>query len=92
MLAGDYAASTHAGGSGTAASSLGIAQYNGGTFAGFNGMALAGTWTLKIWDQASGDTGAVGDWAFNVTATPEPGTMAALGLGAVALIRRRRSN
>ena len=88
---GDYARSTHAL-VGAANSSLGVVQYNANTYSTFNGATLAGNWTLKIWDQASGDTGAVGDWAFNVTATPEPGTMAALGLGAVALIRRRRSN
>ena len=76
-----------------------MSSYGGGTasgartsFSGFAGSALAGNYQLQISDFEAGDTGALGSWSFNVTpqAVPEPTTMAALGLGAVALVRRRR--
>lgn len=56
----------------------------------FNGSNLAGTWTLLINDNAGGDTGDFGGWTFNTSPVPEPATMAVLGLGAAALLRRRR--
>jgi hypothetical protein len=49
-------------------------------------------WTLTIVDRAGGDTGSISGWSAEgtYTAVPEPASMAVLGLGAAALIRRRR--
>jgi|CXWL01.1.fsa_nt_gi hypothetical protein len=47
--------------------------------------------TLTIIDQAGADIGGIQSWTLGYTAVPEPASMAALGLGVVALIRRRRS-
>jgi len=48
-----------------------------------------GTWKLTITDLAGGDTGTLVSASLNLK--PEPATMALLGLGALALIRRRRA-
>ncbi len=61
------------------------------SFAGLSNQA-AGDWTLTITDNAAGDTGALVEWEFDATPVPEPGTMIALGLGAAAMIRRRRNS
>jgi hypothetical protein len=61
-------------------------------FTSFNGTA-PGDWILTIKDLASGDTGqgnTFDGWTINANPVPEPATMAALGLGALALIRRKR--
>ncbi len=50
----------------------------------------AGTWTLNAADAAGGDTGAFDSVSLNFAATPEPASMAVLGLGVVAFLRRRR--
>lgn len=86
---GDYARSTHFLGAGAGNSGNGTPQYNGGLFANFAGLALNGDWRLFLTDNAGGDVGDVTSWSFDVTPTPEPGTMAVLGLGALALMRRR---
>lgn len=51
----------------------------------------AGTWTLRIYDWAAGDTGALGGWTLNYTAVPAPGAIALLGLAGLVGSRRRRS-
>ncbi|MFQ3677838.1 MAG: PEP-CTERM sorting domain-containing protein, partial [Fimbriimonadaceae bacterium] len=48
-----------------------------------------GVFTLTIRDLAGGDVGAFD--GFEIEAVPEPATLAALGLGAFAVMRRRRS-
>ena len=64
------------------------------TFTGINGPNAAnGDYVLASWDA----TGGTGEGAYGIALTgttycvPEPGTIAALGLGALVLIRRRRS-
>ncbi len=50
---------------------------------------LNGTWTLRLSDWASGDTGTVS--AASITIVPAPGALALLGLGGFAAARRRRA-
>ncbi|MBI5707518.1 MAG: PEP-CTERM sorting domain-containing protein [Armatimonadetes bacterium] len=87
---GDYARSTHAAGAGAGNSSNGTAQYNAGTFASFTGLAMNGDWNLKVVDNAGGDVGDVVSWSFDATPTPEPASLAVLGLGAAVLLRRKQ--
>ncbi len=47
-----------------------------------------GTWRLNISDQGGGDTGVL--TSASLTLKPEPSTLALVGLGVVALIRRRK--
>ncbi len=47
-----------------------------------------GTWRLTVSDGAAGDTGVL--TSATLTLKPEPSTLALLGLGVVALIRRRK--
>jgi len=61
------------------------------SFSVFNGQNGNGNWVLNAQDFAAGDDGAFTGWTVHINAVPEPATMAVLGLGAVALMRRRRN-
>jgi len=64
----------------------------------FNGISAAGTWRLSLQDSAAGDVGTLGSWTLNLeledaqNGIPEPATFAvsALGLIAIAALRRKR--
>lgn len=88
---GDYARSSHAGGAAILAD-RGVALYDADDYTVFGGDGIDGSWTLRISDHAGGDTGTVGSWSFDADyrAVPEPATMAVLGMGVAALLRRRR--
>jgi subtilisin-like proprotein convertase family protein len=62
------------------------------SFAPYNGTSGLGTWRLFIEDFVGGDSGSIGsvDLIINTNPVPEPATMAVLGLGALALLRKRR--
>jgi hypothetical protein len=68
----------------------GLPAINNNPFSIYNGTSPNGVWTLNVRDWASADTGVLASWSFTTTPVPEPGTMAVLGLGALALLRRRR--
>lgn len=55
----------------------------------FVGDNLNGLWRLTARDDAGGDTGSIGSWSLDITSIPEPTSLGLLGLGALALLRRR---
>jgi hypothetical protein len=62
----------------------GFSKYNGGS---------GGTdaWILVVIDDSVGDQGGLGSWTLRGTYVPEPVTLSLLALGALTLLRRRRS-
>lgn len=62
--------------------------YDVSTFVGTGNRTLE---FLTTTDSSSACSAFVDNVSINATVAPEPGTMAALGLGAMALIRRRRA-
>ncbi|MBL9148310.1 MAG: proprotein convertase P-domain-containing protein [Phycisphaerae bacterium] len=55
----------------------------------FAGKSLAGTWTLTISDNASFDTGSLGEWCLDVAVVPAPGAAALFALVGLGGRRRR---
>ena len=67
----------------------------GTTLKNYIGMSAAngnGQWKLFIQDFVAGDAGAVQDIQLRINTVPEPASIAVLGLGAIALVRRRKRN
>ncbi|MEW5684436.1 MAG: PEPxxWA-CTERM sorting domain-containing protein [Pseudomonadota bacterium] len=65
----------------------------------FNGRSAAGTWTLRIVDDAGADAGQLGAWKLTLSGAPSPGgvpepstwamMIAGFGLAGAAMRRRR---
>lgn len=56
----------------------------------YSGVGGSGTWSLFVTDSAGGDTGGFDVVTLTFTPVPEPASLAILGLGALALLRRRK--
>jgi MYXO-CTERM domain-containing protein len=67
----------------------GAGTYNANAFPA--GGFAAGTWNILVNDDAGGDISSVGNFTMNYTAVPAPGALALLGLGGLAVTRRRRA-
>ena len=76
-VAGDGGAGLDWRGSSPAITPTGLATHDGSLFTSNSGTSWSNSATLNTYE-------------INATAVPEPATMAALGLGAAAVIRRRR--
>jgi hypothetical protein len=56
----------------------------------FAGASAGGPWTLSVVDRFTGDIGRLNSFELNFTVVPTPGAAALLGLGGLAMARRRR--
>lgn len=63
----------------------------GTTLSVFDGSNGNGTWSMYIMDDASIDAGTLRQAQLHIAAVPEPATMTALAVGALALLRRKKA-
>jgi hypothetical protein len=67
-------------------SGLGVSYTpDGGSLASFNGLNPNGTWTLLFADLSAGDQSTVTSWSLDITAVPEPTSVALVIFGGLAL-------
>jgi len=59
--------------------------------ASFDGSNPNGTWTLFLSDVSAGNQSTVVSWGLNITATPEPSTLALAAIGGLAVLMLRNS-
>lgn len=57
----------------------------------FNGNLASGTWTLFLADLSAGGVATINSYVLDITAVPEPGTMALAAIGGLALLALRHS-
>jgi subtilisin-like proprotein convertase family protein len=89
-----------------AALGVGAVNTTGGIFrplnalSAFDGLSSAGDWTLRIFDDANADAGALTGWKLSLAGAPTPGgvpepatwAMMLMGFGGLgAVLRRRRA-
>jgi subtilisin-like proprotein convertase family protein len=63
----------------------------GATLTSFNGDNGNGQWTLFLADLSGGDQSTLVSWSLDITAVPEPGTLALAALGGLAVLALRHS-
>jgi hypothetical protein len=54
---------------------------DGGSLAAFNGLNPNGTWTLFLADMSGGDTSTLVSWGLDISAVPEPASVALVIFG-----------
>ena len=57
----------------------------------FIGFDASGDWTMYVADVSSGDTMTLESWSITITGVPEPATTTLVAVGALCMLRRRRT-